>query len=138
MIRIPMIINSHHYVHYIIDPRLSHTRLARSVVGHVHWTRACDWHSNSVKAIPLMAAWHYNWAAAHAVQGEQVYLSCQNTVSKIIYPVPKVLALSPVVSLTLNNATDLKGMQASLWRLFALNPYILFMTSILMLIFVLS
>ena len=63
-----------------------------------------------------MAAWHYNWAAAHAVQGDQVYFSCQNSVSEAVYPVPKVLALSPAVSLTLNNVTSLKGMQVSLGR----------------------
>ena len=38
-------------------------------------------------------------------------MSCQDAESRIMYPVPKVLALSPALSLTLNNVTDLKGMQ---------------------------
>ena len=104
---------SHDSVPSVADPQLSHTRHARSVIGHVHWVHtACDFHANSVKAIPVMAAWHYNWTAAHAAQGEQVYLSSQDRTGKAAYPVPRVLALSPVVSLALSHvSTGLKGMQ---------------------------
>ena len=98
---------------FTVDPKLSHTPRAQSVIGHVHWVQtACDFHANSVKAIPVMAAWHYNWSAAHAAQGEQVYMASQDDDGQAAYPVPKVLVLSPSVWLSLNYiTTGLQGMQ---------------------------
>ena len=64
----------------------------------------------------MMAAWHYNWTAAHLAQGESVYLSSQNKYGHPVHPVPKVLALSPVVALALEHiASGLQGMQVGGW-----------------------
>ena len=53
--------------------------------------------------------------AAHLAQGEGgVYLASQNHNGHPIGPAPKVLALSPVVSLALEHITSgLQGMQVS-------------------------
>ena len=111
------------------------------VMGHVHYVQgACDWHANSVKvrsqiftlmidtnlflslwdiqAIPLMAAWHYNWTAVHAVHGERVYFSTQTFDGIPQHLVPKVLALGPKAQVQLaETLPDIRAFQLKLHQL---------------------
>ncbi|GAX79799.1 hypothetical protein CEUSTIGMA_g7239.t1 [Chlamydomonas eustigma] len=101
------------------DAHLCHGPKPRSPLGHVHWVQnACEFHANSVKAIPLMASWHYNWTAAHAVQGDHVYLASQDTHGKPLEtPVPHIIALAPAVQASLAHLPDYAAMQLMMQHL---------------------
>ncbi|GAX80964.1 hypothetical protein CEUSTIGMA_g8399.t1, partial [Chlamydomonas eustigma] len=93
------------------DQASSNLRPYQTAIGHVHWVQsACDFHANSMKAIPLMAARHYNWTAAHAATGEHVYFCTQNSYGhplKPDLPLPKLLALSPQLQASLKDVYPL-------------------------------
>ena len=44
-----------------------------------------------------MAAWKFNWTAAHAVHGERVFFASQDSDGRPLLPVPRVIALAPTV-----------------------------------------
>ncbi|GAX84058.1 hypothetical protein CEUSTIGMA_g11482.t1 [Chlamydomonas eustigma] len=97
------------------DSMLSRGSRPRAVIGHVHWVQsACDWHANSVKAIPALAAWHYNWTAAHVANGEHVFMCTQNSFGQPLLqsPPPRVLVMSPALhSALISVSTGLSGFQ---------------------------
>ena len=65
-----------------------------------------------MKAIPLMAAQHYNWTAAHSMHGEQVYFATQDFDGRpATSTAPRVLVLGPEVSAKIANLTGLRAMQ---------------------------
>ena len=110
------------------DANLVHRRRRRSkdshaakpgvVMGHVHWVQSsCDIHASSVKLIPLMASYHYNWTAAHAVSGEQVYFASMGVDGLPVLPVPKVLVLGPAVPVDLDGVPGMAAHYLKKWQL---------------------
>lgn len=74
---------------------------------------ACNYNGGSVKIMPIMAAWAYNWTAARMAKGESVYFSSQDSFGRPLYSAPpRVLALSP--KLPLDHITTLHGLQV--WK----------------------
>ena len=88
------------------------------VMGHVHWIHtAGDWHGNAIKAIPIMAAWHYNWTAAHAVYGEQVYFATQDVDGRPVRPIPRLLVLAPTVPFDMGGLPGMASEYLRRWQL---------------------
>ena len=63
----------------------------------------------SIKTIPIMAAWKFNWTAAHAVHGENVYFASQpledgglSGRASLPAAMPRVLALAPSMSFAMD------------------------------------
>ena len=69
------------------------------------------------QAIPLMSSWHYNWTAAHAVLGEQVYFSTQDFDGFPKNVVPNVLVLGPTIQMQLAELKDLRAFHLKLQQL---------------------
>ena len=85
------------------DAKLCRGPKPRAVMGHVHWIQtACDFHASSIKTIPIMAAWRFNWTAAHAVHGENVYFASSHREGagsgQASVRVEKVLVLAPSIA----------------------------------------
>ncbi len=73
-----------------------------------------------MKAIPLLASGHYNWTAANAIQGGQVYFSSQDDRGRPLQPMappPRVLALAPTLSFPFIDLPNYQAMQAAMRRL---------------------